>query len=211
MLLRIYTTARVKEQYTRVKDRPINRKTKLSGNVLRVLGNAYTKEDKQYFGLEQKKQVYEKGDARISISTLPYSSTRPASIIRRTVLPQFVAIIDNYETMEVPNIGIQSILSTSYRDLTIPTKTPLGKSNVYSAIPYYFPIASLLPSANILSNALVGRIRQDIPSVITARDHVLGDPITIDIQIKLVRESILEEVYLAFDIIKRIEKEIFRE
>ncbi len=50
-----------------------------------------------------------------------------------------------------------------------------------------------------------------MPSVISARDYVLGDPITVDKWIEVVRGGILEEVYLAFEAIKRTEKEIFRE
>ncbi len=50
-----------------------------------------------------------------------------------------------------------------------------------------------------------------MPSVISARDHVLGDPITVDKWIEAVRGGILEEVCLAFEAMKRTEKEMFRE
>ncbi len=58
---------------------------------------------------------------------------------------------------------------------------PLEKSNIYNTIPYYFPTTSLLLSTNTLSNTLVGRVYKDIPSVITTKDYILRDPITIDI------------------------------
>ncbi len=45
LLLGIYITKNIHEQYKRVKARPINSKIKLSGNICRVLSDYYTKED----------------------------------------------------------------------------------------------------------------------------------------------------------------------
>ena len=45
LLLGIYTTKNIHEQYKRVKARPVNSKTKLSGTIYRVLSDCYTKDN----------------------------------------------------------------------------------------------------------------------------------------------------------------------
>jgi hypothetical protein len=59
--------------------------------------------------------------------------------VRRTILPWFVAIQDDHETMETVKMGTWKEIADAHRDLKAAPRSPSGKPNVYGDIPYRFP------------------------------------------------------------------------
>jgi hypothetical protein len=94
--------------------------------------------------------------------------------VRRTILPWFVAIQDDHETMETVKMGTWKEIADAHRDLKAAPRSPSGKPNVYGDIPYRFPASLPLILKSPLSNALVGRTRWDKPDVSEERNLVLG-------------------------------------
>ena len=76
-----------KDLVDRSPDDPTHNDRIRDGLVQRVTQKIQTKEDAARYNTNWKTQVYQAGDVRLSLPTLPHSSTGPATIERRTVLP----------------------------------------------------------------------------------------------------------------------------
>ena len=65
----------------------------------------WIKKDKERFQTDFKPQICKKGDVRISSPLLPHGSTRPATKIRQIILPWYVAIQDDHNTLDTAESG----------------------------------------------------------------------------------------------------------
>ena len=88
---------------------------------------------------------------------LPYGAKGPLTRIQQIILLRFISVQDNYNNLKVIEGGTQVELADTYKDLKVLPCTPSGYTNLYSAIPYYFPAVVKLTTTSALSDALLGR------------------------------------------------------
>jgi hypothetical protein len=156
-------------------DRVCKRGQKTNRFVHRINDQIFTKEDSRVLGLKWKNVPCRPGDTRITLPSIPHRATGPTTKIRRTMLPWFVAVQEDDETLEVVEGGTWSILSEAHRDQISPTATPSGLPNRYGATPYRFPAGMELCGLGAISDALVCRRRWGSPAVVRERDVLLGN------------------------------------
>jgi hypothetical protein len=156
-------------------DRVVARGQETSGYVHRINDSIFTKEDSRVLGLEWKCVPCGPGDVRITLPSIPHGATGPATKVRRTMLPWFVAVQDDGETLEVAEGGTWSMLSETHRDQTSPKATPSGLPNRYGATPFRFPAGVELVGLGAISDVLVCRRRWNSPAVLKERNILLGD------------------------------------
>lgn len=144
------------------------------GFVHRITEQMFTREDSRVLGLDWRKVPCKRGEVRITTPHLPHGADGPSTGTRRTMLPWFVGVQDDHETLEVLEGGTWSELSEAHRDLQSPKATPSGLANRYGAIPYRFPAAVEIAGLGAISDALVCRRRWDSPMVKKERDVLLG-------------------------------------
>ena len=102
-------------------------------------------------------QPCEKGDVYITMPYLLYRVKGPLTGTWRIILLQFIGIQDNYNNLKAIEGGTQAKLVNTHQDLKAPPYTLFRHTNLYSAIPYYFPAAVELIAASALFNALLGK------------------------------------------------------
>jgi hypothetical protein len=144
------------------------------GYVHRISPQMFTQEDAAALGVDWTAVPCRRGEVRVTLPHIPHGANGPSSGTRRTMLPWFVGVQDDLESLEVIEGGSWTDLAQAHRDLTSPTATPSGLANRYGAIPYRFPAAVELTGLGALSDALVGRRRWDSPQVLAERDVMLG-------------------------------------
>ena len=117
-----------------------------------------------------------RGDARITMPEIPHGSTAMSSdsLSRRTVLPWFVCVKPDGETLDNEESDKWSNLSLSYSRQTAPTRTPSGLHNKYGPIPYRFPASTQLFLSSPISQALVCRTTWEDPVVQGCANVMLG-------------------------------------
>ena len=138
------------------------------GQVIRITSVMWTKEDAEEYKTDFKAQPCKAGDVRISLPHLPHGAIGPATRQRRTVLPWFIGINNDHETLDTVESGTWSQLSAAHRDLVLGPTSPSGLHNMFSSVPYAFPASVPLAGLGPISDALIGRVRWDNPSVLKA-------------------------------------------
>lgn len=126
------------------------------------------------------------------------------------MLPWFVGIQEDHETLEVIEGGSWAELATAHRDLRPASRTPSGLANRYATIPYAFPAATQVASISALSDALVGRRRWTDPAVLTERAVLLGNDL--DKTAALIskwQDRAVEAAKDAFAIVQATERSVF--
>jgi len=181
-----------------------------SGYVHRITDQIFTKEDAKVLGVNWKHTPCKPGEVRITLPSIPHGSTGPATMVRRTLLPWFVAVQDDEESLEVVEGGTWGDLATAHRDFTAPRATPSGLPNRYGAIPYRFPASVELCGLGGISDALVCRRRWSSPAVLAERDLLLGsDRGKARAFIEAWREKAVEVALSAFAVMKAEERRVF--
>jgi hypothetical protein len=129
------------------------------GHVNGILPEHWTSEEEKILKTRWTKVPCKAGDVRVSQPTLPHGSTDKNSKmkLRRTLLPWYVRIQDDGETLEIPESGTYSALAEAHREKIGGPSTPSGHTVRYGKIPYRFPAAVELDSLNAVGAALVGR------------------------------------------------------
>lgn len=145
------------------------------GYVHRIKDAMFTKDDERKYDTKWTDVVCNAYDVRITSPLLPHGAHGPAKTERRTMLPWFVAIQDDHETLEVLEAGTWSQLSAAHRDLIPGPTSPSGHSNRYATVPYAFPAAMRLQGLGAISDALVGQKKWTAPDVIAELDVLFGD------------------------------------
>ncbi|KAL9048148.1 MAG: hypothetical protein Q9162_007841 [Coniocarpon cinnabarinum] len=169
----MHKEARFKEWFKDVKSRHPHIENCLDNMVSTIKPTYWTAEDAQKFKTDWKKVPCKAGDARLTHPCLPHGSTGKATRVRRTMLPWFVKIQEDHEVMENTSMGTFDMLSIAHRDQTAPLRSPSGKPNIYSTIPFAFPAGVQLRIDSELSDALVGRVKWSSPHVLRERDYLL--------------------------------------
>ena len=144
------------------------------GFVHRVDNTIWSREDAQKYKADFVSTPCSRGDVRISLPHLPHGALGPAKSIRRTVLPWFEGILGDHETLDTAESGTWSQLSAAHRDQVAGPSSPSGLQNMFGAVPYAFPAASQICGLGAISDALVGRVRWDNPSVMFEQQILLG-------------------------------------
>ncbi|EAS32718.2 uncharacterized protein CIMG_03742 [Coccidioides immitis RS] len=116
----------------------------------------YTKDDEKKFSIKWTDDICKPSD------------------VRCTKLTRYVAIQEDHERLEVNEAGTWSQLFAAHRDLVPGPSSPSGHSNCYASVPYRFPTAIQLQGLEAISDALVGRVRWDNPTVIEELDILFG-------------------------------------
>jgi hypothetical protein len=182
------------------------------GFVHRISDQVFSKKDAEDLGIDWKRVPCRRGEVRVTLPQLPHGADGPSTGVRRTMLPWFVGLQDDLETLEVVEGGTWDMLSRSHRDMTAPEATPSGLANRYGAIPYRFPASVELSGLGALSDALVCRRRWDSALVIRDRDIMLGrDREAAREYVDKWRERAVEAVVEGFREVKEEEKRRFGE
>ena len=148
-----------------------------SSNCLKT-NDIFNAEDKKKYG-DFVPVICGPGDIRISRSEILHGSASDkngkASTTRRWVVnPWFVAIQQDHETLDIPEVGTWSTIAAAHRDLIAPTSTPSGQVNTHGR-----PIGRFAPDIPLhhissLSDALIGQRRWDDSLVRLEAEIVLG-------------------------------------
>ncbi|RMZ78754.1 hypothetical protein DV736_g6690, partial [Chaetothyriales sp. CBS 134916] len=149
------------EWWPRLRERGLNKES----FVHAITDEYFTKDDKADFGTDWKPVPCWALEARITQPHLPHGAKGPAKHVRRTVLPWFVGLQDDHRNLEVPEAGTYEDLRNAHADLVAGPFTPSGLINKYGSIPYRFGPAIPLAGLGALSDALVCRVRFDMPTV----------------------------------------------
>ncbi|KAJ5699211.1 hypothetical protein N7536_003877 [Penicillium majusculum] len=157
--------------------RLIDRGYAKDGYVQRIDADMWTEDDEAHFGYGWTKQICRFGDVRLSLPGLPHGSTGPATAQRVNILPWFVAIGDDHQTLDTAESGTWDDLSRCHRDFHSGTKTPSGLPNsTYGGrVDYKFPATVRLGRLGAISDALVGQTRWDTVDVRRELDVLFGD------------------------------------
>ncbi len=89
----------------------------------------FTAEDAAGLGVGWKDQPYSAGIARISLPHLPHGAKGPSTSERITVMPWYVAVGEDGETLEVPEARTREELATTHRDGVAARSSPSGPVN----------------------------------------------------------------------------------
>lgn len=135
----------------------------------------WTPSDAKRYGTDWEDEICDIGDARLSLPTIPHGSKGPATAVRRTVLPWFVAVQDDHETLDCAEANTWEELSKAHRDLINASQTPSGfRSTQYAHVPFAFPAAVRFRGASPISECLIGQLRWDRPDVRLELDRLFG-------------------------------------
>ena len=180
--------------------------------VHRITKPMFDKSDADHFKTDWTDVPCRRGTVRITLPHLPHGSHGPTKCIRRTMLPWFVGIQEDHQSLDVAESGSWSELSNAHRDLTHASMTPSGLPNRYATIPYKFPAAVSLVGLGGISDALVGRQRWDTPNVLREVRLLLGqDFVQTREYIRQWRKRAVAAVVTTFDDVVRTEKAAFRQ
>jgi len=200
--------ARMAEWHARIKDRPVYTSDP-AAFVSRITEHHYTADDKIHFGIDWKPVPCNALEVRITDSRLPHGA-QAAKRIRRTMLPWFCGV-DKDGSLEMPEAGTADELATAHRDLMPGRSTPSGLANRYSAIPYAFPAAVQLPSTNVLSESLVGRVHLDQASLIMYKTRFLTDATFRNQEMANNEIDMARDMFLKWEEVKQLEMYVFKD
>ncbi|KAJ5736617.1 uncharacterized protein N7483_001742 [Penicillium malachiteum] len=147
------------------------------GYVQQIQPTMWTKDDEDHFGYTWSKQKCTIGDVRLSLPGLPHGSTGPATSRRLNILPWFVGIGEDHQTLDVAESGTWGDLSHCHRSFYSGTKTPSGlpNSTFGGRMDQIFPATVRLGRLGAISDALVGQVRWDEVDVREELDILFGD------------------------------------
>ena len=154
-------------------ERCVARGQSSDGFVHRITETMFTRDDAKVLGVDWETVPCQRGGVRITMPQILHGANGPTKEPRRTILPWFVGVQDDLETLEVLEAGTWSELAIAHRDMVAPRATPSGLANRYGAIPYRFPADVEIMGLGALSDALVCRRRWDSAAVLEERDLLL--------------------------------------
>ena len=115
---------------------------------------------------------WEKGDVNVS----SHRESSVTNLTRQAILPCFVAVEDNLESLDLPGVGTAQELAAAYRKLEPPPCYPREQESRYKNRPGRFPAAVEVGNLGALSDALIGKREWDSPAVLTEKLIALGEP-----------------------------------
>ena len=110
----------------------------LDGPVTRIVPQIWTAADKERYGMDLKPQPCKREQIRVSLPHLPHSALGPAKWSRRTILPWYMGLNEDKETLDTEDSGTWSILSAAHWDLLPGLTFPSGLRNMCGMPPYSF-------------------------------------------------------------------------
>lgn len=148
-----------------------------SSNAISRFGpEMFTSADQEKYGCRWTVCSCRKGEARITMPTIPHGANEMRTARRRTVLPWFVAVRDDLSTLEIAESGKWTDLAVAHTCQTSPPRTPSGFPNMFGKLPGRFPVGVQLDGLGGISDALVCHKAWDDPLVLAERDLLLrGD------------------------------------
>ena len=116
-----------------------------------------------------------RGDVRLTRPEIPYGSTHnKGGAIRRTILPWFVGVHEDGETLDNIESDKWSDVAGAYARQTAVRLTPSGYANRFGPIPYKFPPSTQLNLPSPISQAILTRTTWDDPMAQIQANIVLG-------------------------------------
>jgi hypothetical protein len=180
--------------------------------VHRITADHFNEDDAKAFGTSWTPQPCGAGQVRITLPHLPHGALGPTKRTRRTMLPWYVGLQADMETLEVAESGTWFDLNAAHRDLTAAQLSPSGLANRYGAIPFAFPAAVELHGLGAISDALVAVRRHDKETVIGEKMIILkGTAEQRQQYIASWRHRATNVVCEAFETVKEIEMRAFGE
>lgn len=152
-----------------------------------------------------------RGDVRITKPEIVHGSTASQGPqIRRTILPWFVGVRADGETLDNRESDTWSTIAKCHIKQEAPKLTPSGLPNRFGPIPFRFPASVSLNIDNPVSQALVCKMAWDDPVVQAYANLLLGaDRLAAQKEIIAVRVQALRAFRLAFDQMVATEKVSF--
>jgi hypothetical protein len=144
------------------------------GFVHKVTEAHFNQGDAQHFNTNWTKVPCKEGEARITHPLLPHGSTGPATATRRTMLPWYVKIQADRETLEIQESGTLKELAEAHATLLPGPVTPSGHSVNYGRIPFAAPFAVRVLLDDELSRCLVGANRWESLEVANSLEVLAG-------------------------------------
>jgi hypothetical protein len=118
------------------------------------------------------KQICRAGAVRLSDPRIPHGSTGPATKVRRTVLPWFVKVHDDHQTMENIEMGNYQEVQQAHLNLTMPPTTPSGHGNKYGGTNWPFPGDTPPVYSTAIGKAVNCQVRWDSPAVLCELEKI---------------------------------------
>ncbi|MCJ1396607.1 hypothetical protein MMC18_009498 [Xylographa bjoerkii] len=139
------------------------------------LEKIWTKEDAKNYG-DFVRIPCTKGTARITMPEILHGSTmNNGQVRRRTILPWFVGLRDDGQTLDNEESENWADLATAHAGHTACKLTPSGLANRFGPIPYRFPASTQLNLDSPVSNALICQTHWDDPAVQLQANVLLGE------------------------------------
>ena len=114
-----------------------------------------TQADMDEIGIHWKVVPCKKGQVRVTMPTLPHGADGPTTGTRRTMLPWYVGVRDDCESLEIVDGGTWEGLSKGHRDMVGGVASLSGLRALFGTIPYRFPTIVELIGLGPLLDALV--------------------------------------------------------
>jgi hypothetical protein len=144
------------------------------GFVHKVTEAHFNQDDAKHFNTDWTKVPCKEGEARITHPLLPHGSTGPATATRRTMLPWYVKIQADRETLEIQESGTLKELAEAHATLLPGPVTPSGHSVNYGKIPFAAPFAVKVLLDDEISRCLVGANRWESLEVVNSLERLAG-------------------------------------
>lgn len=173
----------------------------------------YPKAIADQIGCKWKKYPCKAGTVRISNPLLPHGSTGPANSVRRTMLPWYVLVKEDGDSMEVPDMGSYRDLAAAHQALRAGPTSPSGHRNMFGGVPYAFP-ADIVPEfTSWISKAVHCQARYDSYPVIAEMDELLNRMSTDELleRIKKVRADNVAMVKRHWKLVQEAEQRAYKE
>jgi hypothetical protein len=139
----------------------VQRNAKLGGYVHRISDKEFTAEDKKEFNIDWTPVPCKALEVRITQPYLPHGAKGLAVRARRTMLPWFIGLQQDLETLEIVEGGSWLELAIAHTRLDTGPCTLSGLPNKYGALLFPFPGAVSITGLSPLSDALVCRRKHD--------------------------------------------------
>lgn len=172
----------------------------------------YPQSIQKQLGCRWTKYPCKTGEVRISHPLLPHGSTGPATTRRRTVLPWFVRVTEDGNTMEVPEMGSYQELAAAHQALRAGPSSPSGHANKFGGVPYAFPGDITPEFSSWIAKAVHCQARYDSYPVLQEIDSILNTMDSKQLQEKIqeVRAANVAMVKKHWLLVQEAEKKAYR-
>ena len=199
----------IRDWYSDIQTRGIKES---KGLVYKLTPQHWTDEDRKKYETDFTPVPCHRGDARITLPSIAHGAQGTTEPCRRTLMPWYIRVNDDMQTLEVAEAGIWSQLAAAHAAFTPGPTSPSGHPNKYARIPYPFPASVHLDGLGHVSDALVCRSRWDNGAVLQdAKLLLFGSLDEVESYILNWRDNAKIQIKKRYNEMKNLEKDIFKE